>query len=101
MPVLRNIGFLATCRAQGPQGEVHPIPRAALAWEGDTIAWVGPEAELPARYASLPAEDAGGRLVIPLGRPGEQRLLLIRRRSQSEYSREDLGPVAFVPFVKD
>jgi imidazolonepropionase len=65
MPVLRNIGFLATCRAQGPQGEVHPIPRAALAWEGDTIAWVGPEAELPARYASLPAEDAGGRLVIP------------------------------------
>lgn len=65
MPVLRNIGILATCRASGPQGDVHLIPRAALAWEGDTIAWVGPEAELPARFASLPAEDAGGRLVIP------------------------------------
>ncbi len=65
MPVLRNIGILATCRAAGPQGDVHPIPRAALAWEGDTIRWVGPEAELPAQYAALPVEDAGGRLVVP------------------------------------
>lgn len=65
MPLLTNIGTLATCRLEGPQGEIHLIPRAALAWEGDRIRWVGPEQELPPALAGLPREDAGGRLVIP------------------------------------
>lgn len=65
MTVLRNIGLLATCRAEGAQGELHPIPRAAVAWEGDTIRWVGPEAELPAEWRAGTHLDAGGRLVIP------------------------------------
>lgn len=65
MPVLTHIGLLAACRAEGGQGEIHAIPQAALVWEGDTIRWAGPEAELPPEYAGWPEEDAGGRLVIP------------------------------------
>jgi imidazolonepropionase len=65
MPLLTNIGALARCLPSGPQSEIHVIPAAALAWEGDRIAWVGPEAELPERFRDWPREDAGGRLVVP------------------------------------
>lgn len=65
MPVLASIGMLATCAAPGGQGELHLVPRAAVAWEGERIAWVGPEAELPARWREVERIDAGGRLVIP------------------------------------
>ena len=65
MSVLRNIGLLATCRPAGGQGEVHPIPNAAVAWDGDTIRWVGPEAELPAEFSRGESLDAAGRLVVP------------------------------------
>ena len=65
MPLLANIGCLATCRPEGPQGELHVVPHAALAWEDDRIRWVGPEHDLPPELAGLPREDAGGRLVIP------------------------------------
>ena len=37
----------------------------ALAIEGDRIAWVGPAAELPQRFAGAPRRDLGGRLVTP------------------------------------
>jgi imidazolonepropionase len=62
---LRNIGLLATCRPAGGQGEIHPIPAAAVAWEGETIRWVGAEADLPAEFARGEWLDAGGRLVVP------------------------------------
>jgi imidazolonepropionase len=65
MPVLRNIGLAVTCAAPGGQDAIHPIPHAALVWEADRIRWIGPERELPAAFASLPTEDAGGRLLIP------------------------------------
>ena len=65
MTVLRNIGLLATCRPAGGQGEIHAVPEAAVAWEGETIRWAGPESELPAEYSADPAIDAGGRLVVP------------------------------------
>jgi imidazolonepropionase len=65
MPVLSNIGLLATCAAGGGQGDVHPIPRAALAWEEETIRWVGPERDLPAELRGAERWDAGGRLVVP------------------------------------
>ena len=32
MPVLFNIGLLATCRDEGGQEAIHTIPEAALAW---------------------------------------------------------------------
>jgi imidazolonepropionase len=63
--VLRNIGLLATCRPAGGQGEIHLVPQAAVAWDGETIRWVGPEAELPAEFARSESLDAGGRLVVP------------------------------------
>ncbi len=65
MPVLKNIGTLAACRAEGGQGAIHEIEQAALAWEGETIRWVGAEADLPADLAALESHDAGGALVVP------------------------------------
>ncbi len=65
MPILINISALATCAPHGSQDALHPIRDAALVWEGETLRWVGPEASLPGRYAGLPKEDAGGRLVVP------------------------------------
>jgi len=65
MPLLTNIGFLATCRPSGSQDDIHAIPRAALAWDDGRIVWVGPEADLPVRLRSADRLDAGGRLVIP------------------------------------
>ena len=65
MKIIQNIAQLATCRAEGGQGEIHPIPDAALVWEGDTIVWVGPRSEVPARYGSAEPLVAGGGVVIP------------------------------------
>src|SRR5438876_2888651 len=65
MPVLRNIGLLARCLPTGPQADIHCVTRAALAWEGETLRWIGAEAELPADFRAWPSEDAAGRLVIP------------------------------------
>ncbi|MDK3018917.1 imidazolonepropionase [Pseudodonghicola sp. IC7] len=41
------------------------IAAGALVLEGERIAWAGPEAALPDRFAPLVAEDLGGRLVTP------------------------------------
>jgi protein-L-isoaspartate(D-aspartate) O-methyltransferase len=43
--------------------------------------------------------EIGGRLVIPVGSHGAQRLLRIVRRGDEEYDREDLGLVHFVPLI--
>lgn len=65
MKVLVNIAQLASCRAEGGQGDIHVIPRAALVWDEKEIVWVGPERELPAAYGTAERVDAGGKLVIP------------------------------------
>ena len=65
MRILRNIGTLATCRAEGAQAALHVIERAALVWQDDLILWVGREEELPLVHETAESEDAGGRLVIP------------------------------------
>lgn len=65
MPVLINTRHLVTCRAGGGQAAVHPIARGALAWEGQAIRWVGPEAELPGAFAGARRVDAGGATVVP------------------------------------
>jgi imidazolonepropionase len=65
MPLLTNIASLATCRPEGAQGDIHAIPRAALAWEDGRILWAGPEADVPAPLRGGEQLDAGGRLVIP------------------------------------
>ena len=65
MRLLHNIAQLATCRAEGGQEDIHSIADAALVWDGGTIRWVGPAAELPAEFRVADQIDAGGRLVIP------------------------------------
>jgi len=65
MRVLENIAQLATCRADGAQGDIHAIADGAVAWDGDTIRWVGPRRELPAAFASAERLEAGGGLVVP------------------------------------
>ena len=65
MPLLLDIAELATCPADGEQGDIGLIPNAALVWEGNTIVWAGPEANVPLEYVGMPRESAGGRLVIP------------------------------------
>jgi imidazolonepropionase len=41
------------------------VPDAAVAMQGDRIAWAGPMADLPAAFRALPGRDCGGRLVTP------------------------------------
>ena len=65
MKLIDNIAQLATCRAEGGQGEVHAIADAAMVWEGATIRWVGARREMPAEYRGAERLDAGGGLVIP------------------------------------
>jgi imidazolonepropionase len=65
MKLIENIAQLATCRAEGGQGEIHPIADAAMVWEGATIRWVGARRELPGEYRRAERLDAGGGLVVP------------------------------------
>jgi imidazolonepropionase len=65
MKLLHNISQLATCRADGGQGDIHDIADAALVWQGDTIRWVGARADLPSEFQAAERIDAGGGLVIP------------------------------------
>lgn len=69
MPVMRNIGTLYQCLDEGGQGDVQPIHDAALVWHGDTITWVGQEADLPAESIDGlndgETHDAGGCIVMP------------------------------------
>jgi imidazolonepropionase len=63
MPVLADIGVLATCRPGTPgAGE---LERAAVAFTDGLIRWLGPERDLPAAFAGEERLDAGGRLVVP------------------------------------
>ncbi|WP_371059872.1 imidazolonepropionase [Rhodosalinus sp. 5P4] len=53
---------LATMNASAPYGLV---PKAAVAVEGDRIAWAGPADALPPPFDGWPAERLEGRLVTP------------------------------------
>ena len=65
MPVVRNIGLLATCRSEGGQGAIHAVPDAVLAFRDGTVTWVGAERDLPASADDGESWDAGGALMIP------------------------------------
>lgn len=65
MQILRNIGTLALCRAEGSQDDVQLIHNAALIWNGDRIVWAGPADEMPANLGTAVMFDARGGLVIP------------------------------------
>jgi imidazolonepropionase len=63
--ILLDIGWLATCRAEGAQADVHPIKNAAIAFSDGYIDWVGRACDLPAEFKERPGYSAGGRMVIP------------------------------------
>lgn len=43
--------------------------------------------------------EIGGRLLVPVGKMKQQRLVLVRRLAENEYQKSDLGAVRFVPLV--
>lgn len=65
MPLLTNIGLLACCRDEGGQDDIQAIPRAALAWRGASIVWVGAETDVPRECRDDEPVDAAGGLVVP------------------------------------
>jgi imidazolonepropionase len=65
MTVLRNIRRLASCRAEGGQGDIHYIEQAAVVWENGKFVFVGKEHDLPAFYKKEKGIDAKGMLAIP------------------------------------
>lgn len=65
MPTLINIGYLAICKDEGAQAEIHPIKDAAIAWEGNEIRWVGKEQDMPEEYAGKEVVNANGQMVVP------------------------------------
>ena len=65
MPVLRNISQLATCPPNTAHHDAGFIANAALAWDGETIKWAGPYADLPEQYREEKVIDCGRKLVIP------------------------------------
>lgn len=50
----------------------------------------------PALRAQL---RVGGRLVIPVGSPGQENLLRVTRHSETKFNEEVLCPVSFVPLI--
>ncbi|MEM1056056.1 MAG: imidazolonepropionase [Bacteroidota bacterium] len=65
MPVLTDIGCLATCPPDGGPDDLGEIRDAALVWREGTVEWVGRRLDLPSRYADEPRQSAEGRFVIP------------------------------------
>ena len=53
----------ATVANSGPDYGL--VPDAAIAVDGEIIAWVGPRADLPARYATVECHEYNGRLATP------------------------------------
>lgn len=95
---------VATMDGPQPYGRVEA---AAIVLDGDRIAWVGPEADLPERFADLTPTDLGGRLVTPglidchthLVHAGDRALEFERRlggASYEEIAREGGGIMSTV-----
>ena len=57
-----DLNAATMCKNQNAYGM---IENAAIAITDGMIAWVGPVAELPTAFASLPREGFGGRTVTP------------------------------------
>jgi protein-L-isoaspartate(D-aspartate) O-methyltransferase len=65
-------------------------------YDGIVVTAGGPDVPSPL----LPQLRVGAHLVIPVGpTPRAQDLVRVTRRGPDEYSRESLGPVAFVPLI--
>ena len=57
-------------------------------------------AEGPSIPQALQAQlSLGGRLIMPVGERGQQHLMRVIRRSETEFEQENLGEVRFVPLI--
>lgn len=65
MKLLTNISTLYRVPADGAHDDVDAVEQAAVVWEGDTIRYAGPRAELPGEYVDAERFDAGGGCVVP------------------------------------
>ncbi len=90
--LLTGIGELVT-NASGRGGALDVLPDAAVAVDGGTIAWVGPEAELPDEVRDRDTVDCEGRSVLPgfvdahthLVFAGDRADEFVRRRAGESY----------------
>ncbi|MCC6943349.1 MAG: protein-L-isoaspartate(D-aspartate) O-methyltransferase [Thermomicrobiales bacterium] len=67
------------------------------AGDWDAIMVTAGAPEIPQALLSQLRENEG-RMVVPVGPPGDQRLILLERHGR-RHTQTDLGPVAFVPLV--
>lgn len=79
-----------TRHADGAEGWQTQAP-----FDGIIITAAG--ARIPPQLLEQLAQD--GRLVAPVERGNEQRLLMVRRDEEGGFVEEDLGPVSFVPLL--
>jgi len=63
--LLTDIGWLATCPADGGQAGIGVLERAAIAWKDGRIEWVGSSDEVPGALRERNEWSAEGRMVIP------------------------------------
>ena len=89
--VLADVGVdnVTVVEGEGTQGWLPGAPY-------DAIVVTAAAPDVPAGLADQLAE--GGRMVVPVGEPGAQRLVRVRRHGDDRQY-EDLGGVAFVPLV--
>ena len=89
---LVRLGYTNTevLEADGTLGWPERAPFDAI-----VVAAGGPEVP----QALLDQLAIGGRLVIPVGAGRAQELVRVTRTSKTEYRREDLGSVTFVPLI--
>lgn len=90
---LARLGYdnVVVCQGDGARGWPEHAP-----YDGIIVTAAAPEIP-PALVAQL---RPGGRMVIPLGQPGEsQMLVLVTRDADGAVSRRDLLAVAFVPLT--
>src|SRR5690554_1658869 len=65
MQLIENISILYRVSPDGDHDQVDPVPDAVIAWQDETLRYVGPASELPADFAAAERFDAGGGCVIP------------------------------------
>jgi len=89
---LRSLGVegVEVRLGDGSRGDAAGAP-----WDGIIVTAAAPE--VPAELREQLA--IGGRLVIPVGGRWEQELLVIERRSETEWRERSDGPVVFVPLI--
>jgi imidazolonepropionase len=70
LTVLRHCRQVLACAGPAPrrgpaQRDVAVIPDGAVAWDGDTIRYAGPDAQLPPEYVGVPPIDGSRWSVVP------------------------------------